>query len=100
MAMPTCYSIFLNESIRKQQQKAYQPIDISRQKIDDAQAHQQYFLLVGTDIDSWLQIKLFVDVVHFYMELTDEGLGIYPIWKYIYAFLPTLDGSASILRPK
>ena len=32
--------------------------------------------------------------------LTDEGLGIYPIWKIQIFFLPTLDGSASILRPK
>ena len=34
------------------------------------------------------------------MELTDEGLGIYPIWTKYMFFLPTLDVSDLILRPK
>ena len=31
---------------------------------------------------------------------TYEGLGVYPIWEKYMFFLPTLDGSALILRPK
>ena len=34
------------------------------------------------------------------MELTYEGLGIYPIWKIYTFFFPNLDASASMLRPK
>ena len=49
--MPTCYSKFLNENLRKQQHKSYSAVDISKQKIDEAQSQQQGFMLVGTDID-------------------------------------------------
>ena len=79
MSMPTCYSICLNESLRKQQ-NSYPAVGLSRQNIYAEQYQQQYFLLFGTDIEfcgyklkslsRWcLDIRIF----------TYEGLGIYPI---------------------
>ena len=71
-----------------------------RQKIDESQSHQQEFLLVGIDIAFVVTNKRFVNMVTCYKELTDEGLGIYPLWKKYTFFLPTLDGSVLILRPR
>ena len=48
--MPTCHSTFLNENLRKQRKKTYPAVGLSNQMIDEAQSHQQEFLLVGTDI--------------------------------------------------
>ena len=39
-------------------------------------------------------------MVPLYTEITDEGIGIYPIWKKYTFFFPTLDGLASILNTK
>ena len=76
-------------------------LGLSRQKICEAQSQQQYFLLVGTDVffggytfnslSSW-HLTLWV--------FPDEGFGINPIWKIYTFFLPILDGSDSILRPR
>ena len=58
-----------NQKNYKNNKKAYSAIGISQQKIYEAQSHQQEFLLVGTDIFLWLQVKLFVNMVPCYMEL-------------------------------
>ena len=71
-------------------------LGLSGQKICEAQSQQQYFLLVGTDIAFVVKNSTLCSAVAF----TDEGLGIDPIQKKYTFFSPTLDGSASILRPK
>ena len=98
MAVPTRYSTLLNDNLRKQQ-KSYPDVGLSRQKIYTEKYQQQEFLCYSNRfrvcklnyLSRWC-----LDVWSF----TDEGLVKYPVWKEYMFFLPTLGGSASILRPK
>ena len=58
-----------NQKNYKNNKNDYSDIGILQQKIYEAQSHHQEFLLVGTDIFLWLQVKLFVNMVPCYMEL-------------------------------
>ena len=62
MDMPTRYSTFINENLRKQQ-IFYLAVGLSRQNICAEQSQKQYFLLVFTDIYFVLNIKIFVHMV-------------------------------------
>ena len=67
MAMPTRYSTFLNESLQKQQNI----IPICRYlKAEDIYGaiSAAIFLLAGTDIDFWLKVKLFIQMLTWYIK--------------------------------
>ena len=100
MVILTCYSIFLNESLRKQQKMLPSCRDIKSEVICGAISAEVFFVSWYRHRFRVLRLKYLsrwcLDICRF----TDEGLGIYPIWKICVFFLPTLDRLASILRPK
>ena len=100
MAIPTCYSTFLSESLQKQQKISPRCRSLKIEDICGAISAAIFFvswyihIFHGYRFNSlsrWcLDIRIF----------TDEGIGIYPIWKNYMFSLPTLDGLASIIRLK
>ena len=100
MVMPTLYSTFLNENLQKQQKILPRCRSLKAKYIYSAILVESFFVGWYRYIFRGYKLKSLsiwcLDIWRF----TDEGLGIYPIWtKYIF-FLSTLDGLASILRPK
>ena len=100
MLIPTCYNILLNESLRKQQQNPTK-LQISQVGIYMRRNLSCNFFVCwyrhsfcGYRLSS-IHRRCF-DIWIF----TDEGIVIYPIWKINTFLMPTLDGQASIIRPK
>ena len=62
MTMSTRCNTFFNKSLQKQQ-KYYPAVGLSRQKMYAEKSKKQDFLLVGTYIILWLQIKLYFQMV-------------------------------------
>ena len=100
MAMPNCYSTFLYESLLKQQKILPSYRSLKEVDICGATSVARIFVAWYRHIFCGYKLKYLsrwcLDVWSF----TNEGLGIYPIWTKYILFLLTLDGSASILRPK
>ena len=97
--MTTHYSIFLNESLQKQQKILPSYRSFNAEDIRGT-ISSEIFLLVVTDIDFWLQIKIFVYMLPFYMDIYILRAWYIPNMEKYTFFLPTLDGLASIFRPK
>ena len=98
--MPTRYSNSLNESLLKQQKIS--PSYRSDKAEDICSKISAAISFVGWYRHRFCGYKLnyffiwYLDISSF----TDEGLDIYPVWTKYMFFMPALDWSASILRPK
>ena len=88
MVMPTCYSTFLNESIQKQQQILPNCRYLKAEDLCRSISAAIFFVCwyrnrfrgyKSNSLSRWC-----LDIWSF----TDEKLGIYPIWKYLFSFCP------------
>ena len=98
--MPTHYSTCFNQSLLKQQKIFPSCRSLKAEDICGAISTEIFFV-------SWYRNRFCSCKLNYFSRwcldiwsFTDKGVGIYPIWTKYMFFLTTLDGSASILRPK
>ena len=100
MAMPTCYSTFFNNNIQEQQKFLPRCRSLKAKDVIGAVLAAIFFVgwyrhnFGGYRLNSLSSCCLAI------WGFPYEVLGIYPIRKKYTFFLPTLDGSTSLLRPR
>ena len=90
MAMPTRYSTFLNESLRKKILPSCR--SLNAEDICDAISAARFFVSWYRHRFRGYKLNCLSRWCPAILSFTDEGLGIYPIWTKYMFFLPTLDG--------
>ena len=99
MPISTCYNTFFNVSLHTQHQILPRCRSLKAEDICGEISAAIFF--------SWYRHRFCGHKLKYLSRwcldiwsFIDEVLGIYPIWKIYILFLPSLDGSASIIRPK